>query len=293
MTTDADNKSGADNKMGQSSQAGKLNALIADLDFSDVPEAIRNEVIAKVADKVKNYDSSYRAKTELISEDRKRIEADRQSIKALMDIQRELKDNPNMEKAVVQVINDFRSGKTSNSDANLNKNIKRLDKLIENATDSDTREQLKEMRQIVIEETDAPAVKGKLAELEEEIRRLKSSSLAGNSDKVDAEIESLEKEFGKEIVSKYRDDIKSSALKHPGSRVKKLLYHFADESEIDDALLKRAETNKKRELETKKNASTSDGRSISTKVDIPRDNKGRINWRDFIGNMKTAGKFNS
>lgn len=289
METDTGNKSGADNKMSQSSQAGKLNALIADLDFSDVPESIRNEVIAKVTDKVRNYDSSYRAKTELISEEKKRIENDRQSIKALMEIQRELKDNPEMEKSVIKVINDFRSGKTSVSDTS--KNLKRLDKLIENATDSDTREQLKEMRQIVIEETDAPAVKGKLAELEEEIRRLKSSSLAGHSDKVDAEIESLEKEFGKDIVSKYREDIKSSALKYPNQRVKKLLYHFAEESEIDDAILKRAETNRKREIENKKNASTSDGRSISAKVDVPRNNDGRVNWRGLIDNMKNAGKF--
>jgi len=143
----------------------------------------------------------------------------------------------------------------------------------------------------VMEETDAPAVKGKLAELEEEIRRLKSSSLAGHSDKVDAEIEALEKEFGKDIVSKYREDIKSSALKNPNSRVKKLLYLYAEENEIDDALLKRAETNRKNELERKKNASTSDGRSISTKVDVPRNNNGRVNWRGLIDNMKNAGKF--
>ena len=64
MTTDLENKSGADNKTGQSSQAGKLDALIADLDFSDVPESIRDAVIKATAGKVKLYDSSYRAKTE-------------------------------------------------------------------------------------------------------------------------------------------------------------------------------------------------------------------------------------
>ena len=292
MTTATDNKSGANDKSSQSNQ-GKLDALIADLDFSDVPESIRNEVIAKVTGKVKLYDAGYRAKTETLAEERKRIDADKAAVKALLDIQREMKDKPEMEKAVIKVINDFRSGKTSSSEVNLDKNIKRLDKLIDNATDPDTREQLREMRQIVIEETDAPALKGKVAELEEQIKRIQSSQISNHAEKVDAEIDSLEKEFGKELVSKYREDIKSSALKFPNQRVKKLLYHFADDSEIEDAFVKSAAGKKQRELETKKNASMSDGRSISSKVDVPKDTRGRVNWRGLIDNMKSAGKFNS
>jgi hypothetical protein len=293
MTTATENKSGANNNSGQSSQAGKLDALIADLDFSDVPEAVRDSVIAKVKDKVRLYDSSYRAKTEMISEEKKRVEADRQSIKALLDIQRELKDNPNMEKAVIQVINDFRSGKTHNSETNRDANIKRLDKLIDNAGDPDTREQLREMRQIVIEETDAPALKAKMNELEEEIKRLKSSSLNGHAEKVDTEIDLLEKKYGKEFISKYREDIKASALKYPHQKVGKLLYHFADDSELEEAIFKVAEEKKKKELEIKKNGSLPDGRSMSTKVDVPKDSHGRVSWRGLINNMKTAGKFSS
>ncbi len=290
MTTVTDNKSGANNNSSQSAQ-GKLDALIADMDFSDVPETIRNEVIAKVTGKVKLYDAGYRAKTETLAEERKRIDADKSSVKALLEIQKEMQGNPNMEKAVIKVINDFRSGKTSSSDVNLDKNIKRLDKLIDNATDPDTREQLREMRQIVIEETNAPATQAKLAELEEEIRRLKSSSISNHADKVDAEIDSLEKEFGKDLVSKYREEIKNNALKFPNQRVKKLLYHFAEDSEIEDAVLKNAANRKQKEIENKKNASMSDGRSISSKVDVPKDGRGRVNWRGLIDNMKSAGKF--
>lgn len=289
MTTATENKSGAQQNGGQS--GGKPHALIADMDFSDVPEGIRDAVIAKMTEKAKLYDSSYRAKTEMLSEDKKRVDAERQSIKALLDIQKELKDNPNMEKAVVQVINDFRSGKTNRSEANLDKNIKRLDKLIDNATDPDTREQLREMRQIVIEETDAPALKDELAQLRAELNQLKSSSVSNHAEKVDAEIDSLEKEFGKDLVSKYREEIRASALKFPNQRAEKLLLHFADRAEIEDAFVKSAESKKKKEIEFKKNGSLPDGRSISTKIDIPKDNHGRVNWRGVINNMKSAGKF--
>ena len=290
MTTATDNKSGANQSVGQTGE--KLHALIADMDFSDVPAEIRSAVVAKMTEKAKLYDSSYRAKTEMLSEEKKRIETDRQSIKALLDIQNELKGNPNMEKAVIKVINDFRAGKTSNSEDNLNKNIKRLDKLIDNASDPDTREQLREMRQIVIEETDAPALKNELAQLRAEINQIKSSSSSNHADKVESEINDLEKEFGKEIVSKYREDIKASAIKYPAQKVKKLLYHYAEDSEIEDAILKSASSKKQKELEIKKNGSLPNGNSMSTKVDVPKDSKGRINWRGLIGNMKAAGKFN-
>lgn len=289
MTTETANKSEAE-KSSQAAQA-KLDALIADVDLSDVPENIRADVKKALAQKVKLYDAGYRAKTETLAEEKKRVEVERQSIKALLDIQRELKDNPSMEKAVIQTINDYRSGKINKSDENRDKAAKRLDKLIDNATDPDTREQLREMRQIVIEETDAPALKGELAQLRAELNQLKSSSVSSHAEKVEAEIDSLEKEFGKEIVSKYREEIKSSALKFPQQKVKKLLYHFAEDSEIEDAILKGAEGKRKRELEIKKNGSLPDGRSMSTKVDVPKDSRGRVNWRGFISNMKTAGKF--
>jgi len=280
MTTGKDDKSGA-----------KLNALIADIDFSDVPEAIRDEVIAKVTDKVKFYDGGYRAKTEILSEEKKKIETDRKALSALLEIQNELKGNPAMEKAVIAVINDFRAGKT-NSGVNIDKSMKRLDKLIENATDSDVREQLKEMRQIVAEETDTPALKGKIRELEEKINRIENSSNSNHAKNVEVELDSLEKEFGKDLVGKYREDIKVSALKFPNQKVKKILYHFAEENEIEDAILKRAEEKKKKEIEFKKNGSLPNGSSMTTKVDVPRDNKGRVNWRGFIGNLKSAGRFN-
>lgn len=291
MTTEQVNRSTANQNDGQSQEAEKPHPLLTGIDFSDVPEAIRNEVKAKVMEKAKLYDNSYRTKTEMLAEEKKRMETDRQSIKALLEIQKELKDNPNMEKAVIQVINDFRAGKPQNSEANRDKNIKRLDKLIDNATDPDTREQLRQMREIVIEETDAPALKNELKELREELNRVKNSTLSSYSEKVDADINVLEEEFGKELVSKYREDIKTSALKFPNQRVKKILYHYAEDSEIEDALLKRAESNRKKELENKKNASTSDGRSISSKMDIPRDSRGRVHWRGFVDNLKTAGKF--
>ena len=52
MATEAEIKLAAD-KNKSDPQAGKLDALIADIDFSDVPEAIRNDVIAKMKEKVK------------------------------------------------------------------------------------------------------------------------------------------------------------------------------------------------------------------------------------------------
>jgi hypothetical protein len=82
-----------------------------------------------------------------------------------------------------------------------------------------------------------------------EIEKLKNSTFSNNADKVETEINNLEKEFGKELVAKYREDIKSSALKYPNQKVNKLLYHFAEESEIEDAITKRSENKRKNELE--------------------------------------------
>lgn len=272
----------------------KLEGLIEDIDFSDVDEHIRNDVIAKVTEKVKHYDSGFRSKTEDLSKERKSLEIQQQELKDLIRLRDEIQNDPDLEEAVTKVINDHRAGIKSTK-KEIDKNLKLLDQILESTDDSSQKEQLRQMREIIKQESGSPELLEELKKMKDELASLKTATSASISGRFETEFGKLEDKFG-DLARKFKEDIRTMAYKYPeylaNGKFSRLLYHFADDSEIETALLDHAKKKEKGEIKRKEEGTYPSGEEITvSKVTVPRDRLGRVNWRGLFQEMKDKGKF--
>lgn len=284
-------KPAAKDSSGQSSGAEKLEGLISDIDLSDVPQERREEVKKYLVQKVKLYDAGFRAKTEEFSKEKKEIESKKQSLRELENLRDEIKGNPDLERKINKMINDFRAGNFEADDLKTKKSIKTLDKLIDQTSDAETKEGLRQMRQIVQEETsDYGDLKEKYSNLEKKFSSLEQLTLSGQTERVDVKLGLLDKRFGKELVDKYRSDIKAAAVKFPTSDIVKLFYHYANEDDIKSALLNEAKEKEKQEQFRKEQGSSAGIFDRKTPVEAKKDKHGRTNIKDLIGQITSKYK---
>ena len=284
------NKSGAKETSGQSSEAEKLEGLISDIDLSDVPEERREEVKKYLAQKVKLYDTGFRAKTEEFANDKKDFETQKQSLRELSLLRDEIEGNPALKTKVNKLINDFRAGNLDSDDSKIDK-IKTLDRLIDTASDAETKEGLRQMRQIVQEETSGySGLQDSYKELEEKFLRLEQATMSGQAERVEVKIGLLTEKFGKEIVDKYKEDIKTAALKFPGQDINKLFYHYADENDIETALLHQAEGKKQLEEKRKAEGSGAGGEGTHQSYELKKDKHGRTDIKNLVGQIMNKNR---
>jgi len=193
-----------------------------------------------------------------LAEKEKTLNAESTRVAGLKAIVDEMDSDPKLKETLNKVYSDFKSGKIAKSDTTKDSSLKLLDKRIDEASDPATREQLKEIREIIKQETpDTKGLEDKISKLENELSLIKNAAIIGQTDRVESQLQKLEEKFGVDLVSKYKKDIVATALKYPNQSVNKLLYHFADDSEIETALLKQAKTKEKEELDRKKRGSSS------------------------------------
>lgn len=290
-----DDKAGVDQSSSQDSQADKLEGLVHDLDFNDVPENIRKEVIKYTAQKTKLYDAGFQAKAQDLATQRKSLTDKEAELRDIIRLNEEVKGNPDLEKAIIKLINDSRSGKPL-TQKTVDKNLRKLDQLIEETGDYSTKDQLRQMRDIILEESGSDSLKEELKLVKDELASLKRSASAGVSGRIGAEKGKLEEKFGEELIGKYWKDIESMASKYPeylsNNKFTKLLYHFAEDLEIETALLDKAKEKQQQEIERKKRGSISDTTSsVSSTIEIPHDKSGRIRWGEVFKKARDAGKF--
>jgi len=284
------NKSGAGDASGQGSQADKLEGLISDIDLSDVPEERREEVKKYLVQKVKLYDTGFRAKTEEFSKDKREIETQKQSLRELTLLRDEIEGNPGLKTRVTKLINDFRAGNLDSDVSKTNK-IKTLDKLIDQSSDAETKEGLRQMRQIVQEETASYGdLKDNYKELEQKFQRLEQATMSGQAERVEVKMGLLTDKYWKEIVDKYRTDIKAAALKFPGQDINKLFYHYANEDDIKSALLHEAENTKQLEHRRKEEGSGAGGEGVPKSYDLKKDKHGRTDVKNLIGQIMNKNR---
>src|SRR3990167_10644943 len=279
-------KPGAEGSSGQGSEADKLEGLISDIDLSDVPQERREEVKKYLAQKVKLYDAGFRAKTEEFSKEKKEMESRKQSLRELETLRDEIRGNPQLEKKITKMINDFRAGNLEADDPKTKQSIKTLDKLIDQTSDAETKEGLRQMRQIVQEETsDYGVLKDKYSKLEQKLNSLEQLTISGQTERVEVKLELLDKRFGKELVSKYKNDIRAAALKFPDQDIGKLFYHYANEDDIKSALLNEAKEKEKLEHKRKEQGSSAGIFDKKTPVEAKKDKHGRTNIKDLVGQI--------
>src|SRR3990167_2845890 len=117
------------------------------------------------------------------------------------------------------------------------KNLKKIDKLIEEASNSDERERLRDVRDIIEEQARTKEFENRMAILEGKIASVIDTAQIGQSDRTEVQIEKLKEDYGDDLVNKHKDEIKSLALKYPRQAVENLLLHLADKSQIRSSLL--------------------------------------------------------
>ncbi len=262
-----------------------VNGSIADVDFSDVPEDIREAVKMKVASKVKNFQSDYSKKTGDLATLRKKVEERETSLGEWIKMKEALDAKPELAKVLNQTWLDFESGKLGKSPKTVEKNLGLLDKLIKDTDNSDYKEDLRNLREIIKEETDTGGLKGEVKTLKDQIAALTSATRLSQVDRVDKGMEDLDTRFGKDIIDKNRDDIRSMMLKYPGQAAEKVFLQVADGSDIRTAYLNEAKAKEKAELIRKKRGLEPGGESFVGEIERPRTKEGRVDIPKFIKNI--------
>ena len=234
----------------------------------------------------------YTKKMQVLAEEKKTLKAQEERVASVKAIVDEMEKDPGLSKALNKVYSDHKSGRISKSEAQ-DRNLKLLDKRIEEAEEAGdlvSLKSLKEIDQIIKEETNIGAILEKFDSLEKEVNFLKNTAALGQTDRVENQLGEMRSRFGKDMIEKYEADIKAASLKYPGQDIEKLFYHYASKDDLRTALLNEHKKKEKDEIDKKKNGSAPGGSSVHTPVDVPRDKGGRVNWSGFIKNMKTSGK---
>jgi hypothetical protein len=272
------------------SPTGKESSLIADIDFSDVPEEHREAVKAKVASKVKNYQSGFTKKTDDIAKLRKDLEAKITNLAVWEQVKDDVEKDPELAKKLNKVWDAHKKGVSlspGQQDAIKDKNLRTLDKLIDQTTDPDNRESLRNLRTIIAEETGKADLEAKIKLLEDKISLLTSTTRSVQMGRVKDGIKELEDEFGSEMINKYYDSLLSISSKPENSRIaiRKIFLQLADDNDIETAYLNKAKLKQKKETDRKKKGLEPGGDNKITPLDVPRDKSGRVNMKDYIRNI--------
>lgn len=251
----------------------QLQKFVIKVDGQDL-EVTKDELI-ELAQKGKDYTK----KTQELSNQEKALKEQEVRVAGLKTIVDEMEADPKLKETLNKVYSDFKSGKISKSDDTKDRNLKLLDKRIDETSDPGAREQLREIRDIIKQE--APDTKGledKISKLEIELATIRETALIGQSDRTEVQVEKLKEDYGDELVNKHKEEIKALALKYPRQSVENLLLHLADKSQIRSALLNQAKEKEKKELERKKRGASPSGTetSFTAKTELKRDKAGRV-----------------
>jgi hypothetical protein len=111
-----------------------------------------------------------------------------------------------------------------------------LDAMMEQATDSSTREGIRQLREAIREETDIEKLKETVALLERRLQDREASSQVVRKQAVEKDIKSLEEMYGRELLDKYKEQVEAYSIKHPEHSPRKWLHSLADPDELDQAL---------------------------------------------------------
>ena len=228
----------------------------------------------------------YAQNTEALKKREETIKVEETKVAGLKAIVDEMETDPKLKETLNKVYSDYKSGKISKSDEIKDRNLKKLDKLLEDTSDPAQREQLRDIREIIKEETptkDMESLKETVSKLEQKLSIIENAALIGQTDRVESQLVKLEERFGKELVDKYKKDIMATAIKYPHQSVTKLLYHFADDSEVETALLNQAKKKEKEDLERKKKGASPSGAepSFTAKTELKKDKAGRVTFESF------------
>jgi hypothetical protein len=259
------------------SQSGKFKIKV---DGQEVE--VSQEEMIELAQKGKDYTK----KTQELADKEKSLNAEATRVAGLKSIVDEMEADPKLKETLNKVYSDFKSGKVAKPE-NKDSNLKKLDRLLSETTDPAQREQLRDIREIIQQEApigEVSTLKEEIKNLREEIASVRNAAVIGQTDRIEVQLKKLEEKFGTDLVNKHRKDIVATSLKYPNQSVNKLLYHFADDSELETAILVQSKKREKEELDRKKRGSSPSGTGTSfvAKTELSKDKKtGRITFESL------------
>jgi len=175
---------------------------VSGIDLSDIPEQDRPRFKELFSKKAKLLEDGYQAKFKgvaALAKAQQDMEAMGLQVDEARDVLTKHLESKKAKASGVEVKVDTKA-----------KNLRTLDRLIENAADTDQKAALQQMRTIVEEETGIKEIKEKL-ELFDKFYKASTTELSNKRySQLDSEIKVLEEQYGAELVGKYREDI----LKH-------------------------------------------------------------------------------
>lgn len=233
----------------------------------------------------------YQNKTIEIARERKAIEEERKRIGTWKPIMDKVDTDPKLRDTLSKVLTDYESGKISKSETVKDRNLKILDKKLEEASDPEVKESLREIRQIIDQETGVGELKAEIAELKEIIASVRNNTLISISDRVEKQLSDVSQKFGKDVVGKYESEIRKAASQYPNQSARKLFLYYASDEDATTALLNEAKQKKEEEVKLKTNGSMTTVDTVHTKIEPVRDKRGRIDWSALTQKMKEAGRF--
>lgn len=224
------------------------------VDFSDIPEQIRTQVKEKFKQKGKLLEDGYQSKFREVA---KFKQAQEELVQLGLSVN-EAKD------VLIQHINAKKNPIKSTEqkkDA-----VKILDSLVNDAP-SEQKEALRQMRSIILEETNSDELKKEVHELKGLVKMLSGKADNERIGQVQTELVNLSKVYGDELVDKYKDTILEIASKFPNESVRKIFFHEAAD-ELEQTILSKKEDSKTILTKEKKEAISSNSSGISGAADM-------------------------
>lgn len=243
-------------------QSGGTPDYVAGVDISDIPEQDRVRLRAKLEEKARLIEKGYQPKFQEVATLKKAKDwLQSQGIPA-EEVEQIIQKHIDQKKNPLAITNEKKDA------------VKTLDTLIENAP-YEQKETLKQMRQIILEETNASKLEKKIDELERKVLYFQGKDLQLGKQVVEADLVTLESKFGKDVIAKYRDNVISEWEKYPNSKAKDILKYVVPDEEYEQALL-----SKKSNVENKLNAISSQGAGVTSStatIDVRK-----TSWKDLL-----------
>lgn len=231
-------------------QSGGTPEYVSGVDISTLPEQERTIARKVLAEKGKLLEDGYQAKFKEVSKFKKQRE--------------ELLSLGISEEEAVSAIRNHIDSKTNAKDAK-KEAVRMIDKLKESAPDLETRKGFENLENIIMELTNIGDIKSKLEQLERIVGQGQIREAQTREQSVVSSLGGLEKEYGKNIIDKYREDVLKQGLAFPDVDPERLLHAIADPKELKQALLANSVEKKDRKQE-KINAITPTGSGVTAPI---------------------------
>lgn len=248
-------------------KSGETPIFVAGIDVSDVPENDRPRIKELLEKKAGLLEKGYQGKFKEVASLKKALDSlERQGI------------NVDEAQTAVQEYIDKKKNPSLTQEKKVA--VKILDKIMDEAQ-PEQRESLKQLREIIGQETNVSELQKKIEQLENTLSNVATGYTGARKKEVETEINSLRTKYGDELVDKYYDTILNDCIKYPNATVKKALHIHADPDEIEQAIIKR-DTRQKEKI----NAITGNGGGVTSQESIST----KQGWKSLLKQINSTSK---